>query len=542
MRQYIFSRRLFMKKSDFTILALVVCLFFLAACGGKTVQSQANSGGLEELGFQPSGYPIVTKPYTFSILCVKHDQTPDYNTLEIFQKLEQKTGVHINWEYAGADWSTQKALVLASGDLPDVFMSQTLGEGDIIENTELFLPLNELINSYGTNVRAMFKDDPGMENYARSLDGIIYGLPRKLPLQPDTYTVWGINKSWLDKLGLEVPATTEEFYQVLKAFKTQDPNGNGIADEIPLSCRWSADASGNRNFKDIFGAFGVDIGYNNWLSVTSGKVQYAPAQEGYKDAIVYLHRLYAEGLLDHESFTQDNNIYQSKTNPPAGNPEIIGVAAQWSRFACFQAHGVNYALMLPLKGPKGDQYWRQNSQIIAQNKNMFVITRDAKNPEIIFRWGDSLYEKITSLELRLGPLGKGFEELPDGRFRQLPIPSPSEWVWAISNYSPGYTSGATNGQFIAEGGDFEQYNDKLLLKPYFFKEYFPQVSYTTEEIDEMVILRQDIQSFATQKEAQWITEGGVEKEYDDFIRQLNTMGLARYVEIEQNAYDRYLGK
>jgi putative aldouronate transport system substrate-binding protein len=171
-----------------------------------------------------------------------------------------------------------------------------------------------------------------------------------------------------------------------------------------------------------------------------------------------------------------------------------------------------------------------------------VISRKAKNPEIIFRWGDALYEKLTSLELRLGPLGKGFEQLPDGRFRQLPIPQPSEWVWAISTFSPGYTSGATNGQFIAEGGDFEQYNDKLLLKPYFFKEYFPAAAYTVDEIYERAILRQDIQSFASQKEAQWIVEGGVEREYDDFIRQLNAMGLARYVEIAQNAYNRYLGK
>ena len=46
--------------------------------------------------------------------------------------------------------------------------------------------------------------------------------------------IW-INKEWLDKLGLAVPTTTDELYNVLKAFKTQDPNGNGKADEIPLT-------------------------------------------------------------------------------------------------------------------------------------------------------------------------------------------------------------------------------------------------------------------------------------------------------------------
>ena len=44
-----------------------------------------------------------------------------------------------------------------------------------------------------------------------------------------------INVEWLNKLGLKMPTTTEELKQVLIAFKTKDPNGNGKADEIPMS-------------------------------------------------------------------------------------------------------------------------------------------------------------------------------------------------------------------------------------------------------------------------------------------------------------------
>ena len=47
------------------------------------------------------------------------------------------------------------------------------------------------------------------------------------------YKIW-INQTWLDNLGLDVPTTTEELYTVLKAFKENDPNGNGIQDEYPL--------------------------------------------------------------------------------------------------------------------------------------------------------------------------------------------------------------------------------------------------------------------------------------------------------------------
>ena len=41
-----------------------------------------------------------------------------------------------------------------------------------------------------------------------------------------------INKAWIDKLGLSMPTTTDELKAVLKAFHDQDPNGNGVQDEI----------------------------------------------------------------------------------------------------------------------------------------------------------------------------------------------------------------------------------------------------------------------------------------------------------------------
>jgi putative aldouronate transport system substrate-binding protein len=40
----------------------------------------------------------------------------------MFQEMEKTTNVHIDWQYAGdADWGEQKSLLLAGGDLPDVF-------------------------------------------------------------------------------------------------------------------------------------------------------------------------------------------------------------------------------------------------------------------------------------------------------------------------------------------------------------------------------------------------------------------------------------
>jgi putative aldouronate transport system substrate-binding protein len=65
---------------------------------------------------------------------------------------------------------------------------------------------------------------------------------------------------------------------------------------------------------------------------------------------------------------------------------------------------------------------------------------------------------------------------------------------------------------------------------------------TPEEINELAILRTDIHSFAMQQASAWVVNGGVEREYAGFVRQLENMGLRRMEQIYQQVYNRYIGK
>jgi putative aldouronate transport system substrate-binding protein len=291
----------------------------------------------------------------------------------------------------------------------------------------------------------------------------------------------------------------------------------------------------------------VDSAGDSWLSVTNGKVQYIAAQEGFKDAVIYLHRLYAEGLLDEQVFTNsDWGVWLAKTNPPEG-PDLVGVSGAYSRSGIFGDRSSYYSVVPALKGPNGYQAWVRNTEDIQTSKYVAEIPASSKNPEIIMRWLDALYDPYTSLLLYYG--APAVQSNGDGTY-DIVLPPLGSGIdvdtWFMGNgwnsNFPGYGGGKVEEMIRNDYYSGEHYNDKLLYVPY-YKEYFPTMAaQTPEEASELSLLRTDIHGFAQQQTATWIVSGGIENEYDAFVRQLNNMGLSRMVEIYQGIYNRYMGK
>jgi putative aldouronate transport system substrate-binding protein len=525
------------KRLSGTIAAFGLMVLFFTACGGAKPPTGAGAADNDGL-FNPTGFPVVNRPVTLKVLSYQNN-TDDYHLLPYFQELEELTGIHIEWEYITDDWGVQKALRLASGDnLPDIFFTGALTETDVLTNLDVVVQLDPLIELYAPNLRNIFESDPSFERFAKAVDGHIYGLPQQKAKRPLTYSVWGVNQVWLDALGLSVPTTTEELYQVLKAFKEGDPNRNGKADEIGISVLGFDVGSG---LTDLFGAFGLVDSYNDWISVTDGRVQYMAAQDGFVDAISYFHRLWAEGLLDPETFSHDWGRWRAKGNPPAGEPDLIGVGTSYALVSMFGTRVDNYTLMMPLKGPKGHQLARWSPDYMQRGKYLVEISSTSQYPEIAMRWIDTLYDEDMSLQLYFGPYGERLEKRSDGTIYVIPPQDGIDlttWSWrrALNMLAPGYTSNETNNKLIQPAEI--QYEQKLLLAPYFPKEYYPMAATTPEEADELSILRQDIHPYTINQAATWVVNGGVEQEYPAFLRQIESMGLERMVSIYQTIYDR----
>ena len=168
----------------------------------------------------------------------------------------------------------------------------------------LVLPLNEYLDTISVGYKAAFEELDGLRDYITTPDGNIYSLPNvdgSLHVQYNM-KLW-LNTTWLDNLGLSMPTTTDEFYNVLKAFKEQDANGNGNPnDEIPFSTVTSGAGTQIDGF--LMNPF-QQTSENTKLYIDNGVVTYAPVQDNYKEGLKYLNKLWAEGLINPESFTQD---------------------------------------------------------------------------------------------------------------------------------------------------------------------------------------------------------------------------------------------
>jgi len=517
----------------FTALLLLL-LVAVAVFGGGNAEDRTTSS---QVNTTESGYPIVSEPLTLEMAAYRHPVTRPFEELEFFVEAEEVTGVRINWRTFTTDLDQQKTLMLASGDLPDAFFGRFLNDQDIISNPEYFHKLDEFIGPQTPNIVRMFELEPTALTIATSLDGHIYSLPKIEPLRPQVLDYWFINQQWLDNLGLDMPTTTEEFRSVLRAFRDRDANGNGDPnDEIPLT------AMGNDTW--LFGFMSLALGpfglapqpYMNQIGVANGAVYYAPARDEYRQAMAYMHSLYDEGLIDPEIFTQDGSMLGAKIRDP--DHALVGATVHWTKSAALgPERAEQYEYLLPLEGPNGDRLWRSTGDWIRTEGNAFSMTTATEYPEVVMRWIDYFYDQEVSLQMYYGPIGVAIEKHDDNTFTVLDSPDPeisvNDWVWtnSLGNAGPKFAGREIESR-LREIPTFDQEKIpfEMELRPYLPNEVMPALKFSRSDSDELAVLEADLKAVVEEKRAEWIIEGGIEEEWDDYIRTLNRIGLARYID------------
>lgn len=410
-----------MKKVLSLMLAATLTLS-LSACGGKDSGQESQGGSKEEAsgssqeeapseeeadgadageadGSQESaggsGMQITEEPVTLTVLTTRWGNMGDsFTNNEFLQQLEAETNVHIEWQVQSLnDWGEQKGIMLAGGELPDIiFGNQTFNDADIMNNSELFMPLDDLIDQYMPNYKKALEEMPDLKKVCTFPDGQMYSMGKNLPLRPKSCNQPIINKQWLDNLNLEVPTNVDELYEVLKAFKEQDANGNGDPnDEIPIS--------GSKGISmDLLNPWGItDLNGYKMLVNEDGSLTYYPTCEAYKEGLKWLNKLYAEGIIDPEAFTQDDAMLTAKRQDP--NVSRVGLEYAWTADSNFGQWSSEYTIIPPIAGPDGKCYTGGDVNGVSSIvRNEVMITTFCENPEVAAKWIDLFYTGEASIQ------------------------------------------------------------------------------------------------------------------------------------------------
>ena len=479
-----------------------------------------------------AGFPIVEQPVKLKFFARKSPPNGPYENMLVFQEYEKKTQMDIEWEDVPQDgFPEKKNLLFASNELPDALYKASLTPLEAVKygSSGMLVPLEGLIDKYAPNLQQLFKQYPEIKPAISAPDGHIYALPGIVTLTSGRTNKSWLNKAWLQKLNLQEPKTTDELVQVLKAFRDNDPNGNGKQDDLPMSERsWDALIS------SMSGSWGLESQMGYQLEVKDDKVHIWLSDPRFKEYLQFLHMLYQEKLLDQEVFTQTETQFVGKM--ASGN---IGFFHNQANDP-FTKKKDDFTGIPPFKGPYGDQ--KVNASPIARDFGTFAITSVNKHPEATMRWVDYFYGDEGSIFFRYGIQGKTFNLKPDG------LPEYTDEIW---NDKRG--TGTTIGQFTAWPGGgaphliseknatainpAEVQEAQTKLDPYMPKQVYGAPLFDENTAKEVDTLRQDIDTYVAETTSKMITGAVGFDKWDEYVKTLGQMDLARLEAIYQKSYD-----
>lgn len=538
-------------RAKYAMLAAAMFTIGTAAFATGSVEQATSASNLTE----PGTFPIVTESAKLSIYVGVTEQVRDMSTNEFTQWYEEKTNVRVEWEQVPLDEAMDKLnVLLASGDYPEVISVK-----DGFSRAELMLygdqgilqPLNSAIESQATNVGNMLADSPYIADAITAPGGNIYTLPYISEVYHSSMSnkIW-VYMPWLAELGISPPQTTEEFYDMLVAFKTQDPNGNGKSDEIPLSgCVGGWRTELGWTIMNAF-VYSGDAAMGNRLKLEDGIVSFVANTAGWRDGVRYYRRLYREGLIAPESFTQDRNAFRQMGEHP-GDPILGSALAGWFGYFVINegesGRYKEYETIPPLEGPTG---LRQTNRYNFLVQPHYSVTDRAPNVDLAVRYVDYLYSFEGATSAGSGIFGVGWTDADPGAVNVLGEPAQfkledtygtlANYKWHHSMPLWGNSENAEKWQSHPDGLEGRLYRyTKQQYEPYAREEILPYMWFDGNLAQEVAELENDLNTYVRSSFAEFVTgardiEGS---DWDRYLSRLEQIGVSRYVDYYQQAYD-----
>lgn len=542
-------------------LALVLSLGACGGNGGSSTSSEASpsstteeSGAAAESGDESQAetaetgefqLPIVDEPTTLSYFVADDSNaaimTTDWNDNEFYQEMERRTGVHLEFEMvSSADYQTNFNLMIASGNLADMIYvgASYYAEGvDAAIDDGYFLDLTDLVDEYMPNYEKIRTSDIQYELLSTTDSGRLGAVYELRQSKQGPWLGLWIRQDWLDDLGLDTPVTFDDYHEVLTAFK----NEKGATAPLIL------------NFSGSDGEFGTMSGglnvLNSWQLDETGKVNFGPYMDAWKEYVTIMHQWYTEGLIDPDFMATDERTADMAKVVTGASGVFAALYTMPSVYeAASEDPNMNLAPVNPPVMNEGDEgHIRLRDSYTSGNT---AISADSENWEVALRWLDYLYTDEGALLANYGVEGDTFEFDENGK----PV-----FTDKILNNENGWTMTQTVASYLCPSAGIANWSDwtrELAGVPEkdqacydVWSEFSDDwrlpssVTLTQDESTERAALYADISTIVKEQTAQFISGAlDIESNWDAYISALEASGMERAIEITQAAYDRYLAR
>ena len=536
----------------------------LTACGGgsdsgtngsdSAVEGLAEDMALTDAPAEEITLPISTDGLELSFFAMPEpvitSKMKGYSEMTVHQTAEELTGVHINWrEESYTDPKQKMNLMFSTGDTEDIVWDawkHASGGPKKLLDEGLIVSLNPYIEKYAPNLKKLLQETPGLLEQISTDDGRIFMFPT-IRLDPITRANSGfaIRKDWLDRAGLPVPETIDEWYTMLKTFQDMDMNGNGLKDECFVSMGFEKTSQSMDNFAVAYGLVaGTD------LYVKDGQVKYGAYEPEFKDFVAEMAKWYSEGLLDPEFSTQDSKQFDSKMVNDMGGAYYGSLSGNMGKFITARSDDSEYDLVpAPMpKAPDGKvhtgisgygQMVPHGASICSTNENIVETVKwldwhYSEEGTALYNWGieGQSYEVVDGKNqftdlITNNPDGLSKDEA-DARYAggvltQMPIVEDPEVFLALKSLP----------QQKAASQLWCQADTSWLLSPLYFD---------SETTTENANIMSEIKTYVAEQFNKYVM--GIESmdTFDHFQQQLKDMGIETVLANYQASYDAVYNK
>lgn len=521
-----------------------VIMVSASACGQSqqtatpTPTGTASATPSSSPGGEGSG-KLTDTPVTFTFIRPENALQPYNPDSKTIKEIEKRTGITIDVQIVPAsDWGSKMNTLLATDSLPDFFRMWT-DVKDVV-NSGALLQLDELIDAYAPIIKSDYETIPNLDK--SKVNGGIYALPT---LRRDTNYEKGatpnIRVDKLEELGLSVPTTWDELYNVLKVF----------SEKYPDSIAWGSRGEANllRNNTNAVKSLGADY---NLYQDSDGTWKLGRMEQDFKGALTFLNKLYNEEILDNEyliTTAQDWKAgcasgkylfyYDNPTFLDAFNKTLqeTDPNARWEPIPI-------------LENSKGE---RQSYLFNDHTFNEYGFKADVENPELLIKLFNWLYSEEGALLMNYGVEGEEYDmvngvptfkqELLD-KYKDSTDPqyaASSDLGIGLLFFTPAWYS-HYGDQFQTSDPDsvnalfiHNVYKDKMeymVLQPV-------EPPYTGEETERINKIRQNIEDYSTTEVNKFVTGQRNLSEFDAFVSELKSKGADELVQIANDAQARY---